>query len=109
MEKEIKFSIALDEKNIPEKIQWKATDTQDKLNECRAILISIWDHNQKGTLSFDLWTKDMTIEEMNLLFTQTLFVMADTYDRATQNHELTEELKTFAKSFGEKNKAIAKK
>jgi gliding motility-associated protein GldC len=109
MEKEIKFAIGLDEKNIPEKIHWRATDTQDKLNECRAILISIWDHNQKGTLSFDLWTKDMTIEEMNLLFTQTLFVMADTYDRATQNHELTEELKTFAKSFGEKNKAIAKK
>jgi len=109
MQKEINFSIELDEKSIPEKINWTATDTQDKINECRAILISIWDHQQKGTLSFELWTKDMTVEEMNVFFTQTLFVMADTYDRATQNHAQSEELKAFAKAFGEKNKAIAKK
>ena len=39
------------------------------------------------------------VDEMNDFFYQTLFGMADTYQRATKNAELAAELKQFAKDF----------
>ena len=47
-ETEIKFTIHLDNQNVPEKIVWDATDKpEDGFEETKAIGISIWDAKQK--------------------------------------------------------------
>ncbi len=106
----INVAISLDEKLIPEKIEWDATDSSvDGWKECKAIMLSMWDHKASSGLSIELWTKEMTVEEMNLFFFQTLMTMSDTFERATMNKESANDLKDFAKSFFEKIKAKEKK
>lgn len=61
----IQFEIDLDEKNIPTKIQWDATDKPDPgLTETKSISVALWDHKTKNTLRIDLWAKDMPVLEM---------------------------------------------
>ena len=41
---EINFTVELDEKNLPQKIEWDATDSNfDGRKECKAMMLSIWD------------------------------------------------------------------
>jgi hypothetical protein len=49
----------------------------------------------------------MMVDEMNDFFYQTLYGMADTYQRATKNTEVSNELKAFAKTFLKKATAAA--
>jgi len=96
----IQFNIQLDEQNIPDKISWNASDEETKGDkDCRAVMLALWDHQQKSGLSIDLWTKEMTVQEMNLFFYQTLMTMGDTFLRATQNKELSNEIQKFASDF----------
>ena len=46
----INFTIDLDSNNIPEKINWKATDAGNEKNDTKAVMISIWDSDQKSSL-----------------------------------------------------------
>jgi len=65
----INFTVTLDDKNIPDRIQWEATDAPDpNLSETKAISVAIWDHKQKNTLRIDLWTKEMPVDEMKRFF-----------------------------------------
>ena len=95
---EIKFTIELDEQNIPEKMNWQASDGDDRAHDCNAIMLSIWDRAEQNTLRIDLWTKDMRVDEMDNHFIQSLLLMAESYQRATKNPFVTEEMKRFCKS-----------
>lgn len=65
----INFTIELDDKNVPEKISWEATDSPDNnLTETKAISLSLWDDVQKNTMRIDLWTKEMPVDEMKRFF-----------------------------------------
>ena len=97
---QIIFDIELDENNVPEKLNWKSTDG-DGGGECQAALMSIWDPETANTLKIDLWTKKLSIDDMNILFHQTIHTMGDTYKRATGNEKLAEQMKEFARFFGE--------
>ena len=66
---EIKFIVSLDEKNIPEKIEWVAQDSLSQdLKESKSISLSLWDDNKKNTLRIDLWTKEMTTDDMKKFY-----------------------------------------
>ena len=102
---EIKFSITLDDKNIPETIFWEATDTQSKEQEkkqCKSIMVSIWDPKEKNTLRIDLWTKDMGVDEMHAHFFQTLATMAESFQNATGNTEVLKDMQEFCDNFSKK-------
>ncbi len=100
---EIRFKITLDENNVPADIKWQATDTQNQdLRDCKSIIVSIWDAQQKDTLKIDLWTKEMTTDEMHSHFFQTLLSMADSYQRATKNPFVKEDVKAFAQELAKK-------
>jgi len=100
MKSTINIQVELDEEKMPELIEWNAPDGGvDGLQKAKAILLSLWDGDEKSALRIDLWTKKMMVDEMNDFFYQTLFGMADTYLRATRNEELAGELKAFAKDF----------
>ena len=99
----IQIDIHLDEKKMPEQINWSASETgSDKVQRAKAMCLGFWDGMEKNTLKIDLWTKDMMVDEMGDFYYQMLMTMADTFNRATKQEELSEELKTFARSFFKK-------
>jgi gliding motility-associated protein GldC len=100
---EIRFKIGLDSQNVPLDIKWQATDsTNEELRDCKSIMLSIWDAAQKETLKIDLWTSQMTTDEMHSHFFQTLLSLADSYHRATHNPYVKEEVKAFAEQLAKK-------
>jgi gliding motility-associated protein GldC len=99
----ITIDIQVDENKVPQNISWNATDsTTDKAQQAKAVMISFWDGTDKTALRIDLWTKEMMVDEMADFFYQTMMTMADTYNRATKQTELVDEMKIFAKSFYKK-------
>jgi gliding motility-associated protein GldC len=103
---EIKFTVSLDEGSVPYAIDWEATDAGEQGKPAKAIMLSMWDPEEKGALRIDLWTKEMSVEEMNHFFYQTLMTMADTYERATNNKEVSLMLKEFTIGMGKKTHVI---
>ncbi len=106
----ITINVELDKDKVPEQISWKASDTTiDHAQVAKAMMIAFWDGADKSALRIDLWTKEMMVDEMADFFYQTLMSMADTYDRATHQHELVNDMKEFAKTFYQKFRAIQMK
>jgi gliding motility-associated protein GldC len=100
---EIKFTVQLDDKNMPKKIEWEATESDIKgKRECNSMMLSIWDKEEKATMAIDLWTEEMLVDDMNIHFHQIFDKMADTYKRATGNNEVSGMIKKFSKDFAEK-------
>jgi gliding motility-associated protein GldC len=96
----ITVNVTLDENKLPETINWSASSSEaENPQDAKAFMISLWDGAERNALRIDLWTKKMMVDEMNDFFFQTLMTMADTYKRATNNDALSEELKSFSKSF----------
>ena len=97
---EIKINVELDDNKMPVKIAWGATDAGfDGKKHAKTLMLSLWDEKENVTLGIDLWTKEMTVEEMNLHYHQMLFKMADTFERATLNTEAANLLKDFSSEF----------
>jgi gliding motility-associated protein GldC len=102
-ESSIKVDIILDEHKVPQNIEWAASDsTADMKQQAKAMMLAFWDGTDKSALRIDLWTKEMMVDEMADFFYQTMMGMADTYLRATQNQEMTADMKNFAKDFYKK-------
>ena len=100
---QINIQVVLDEDKMPETLHWQAPDGGvPELQETKAMLLGLWDGQEKSALRIDLWTKKMMVDEMADFFYQTLMGMADTYNRATKNGELAKEMKAFATSFHKK-------
>jgi gliding motility-associated protein GldC len=96
---ELHFSIELDDKNIPDKIFWLATDNnpEEKINETKGIAVSIWDHESKNTMKLDLWTKEMQVDEMKKFCIETLVGMGETVRGATGDEFMANEIAALAK------------
>lgn len=99
---EITLKVALDENRVPEKLHWSAQDGGIENQEARAMLLSVWDHNNKESLKIDLWTKDMPVDEMKIFFHQTLVALSGTYFKATQDDKMRDTMKDFCDYFAEK-------
>ncbi|MFN4972245.1 MAG: gliding motility protein GldC [Bacteroidota bacterium] len=100
---DITFTVNLDKENLPINIQWQADDADfEGKQEAKAVILSIWDGLQQNALRIDLWTKDMNVEEMNHLLFQTFATLADTFERATDNKEVAEEIRDFVHVLGHK-------
>lgn len=100
---EIKFTVSLDEDKVPVKLEWEASDSgMEGTKVCNATLLTIWDPNENTTLRIDLWTKDMLVDDMKRFFYENFFTLADTYQRATNDSELSAEIKKFATEFAKK-------
>ena len=88
----ISFEIDLDKNNLPDKIQWKASDTSNIPNNTKAIAISLWDAGQNNTLKIDLWTKEMRIDEMDKFIVDTLGGLSQTLLNATGDSYISESI-----------------
>ncbi|MEO5572475.1 MAG: gliding motility protein GldC [Bacteroidia bacterium] len=104
---DIKFTISLNDRNHPETIQWEAKDSgSEGVKPCKAVMISLWDSQDNGTLRIDLWTKQMMVDEMQRYFYETFISMADTYERATNEKEIAINIREFAIRFGKETKVL---
>ena len=107
---EIKFNVTLDENKLPENITWKASDAgMEKDENCKAIMLAVWDPKTESTLKIDLWTKDMQVDEMKKFFHQTLLSMSDTLKRSISEDKMAADMKDFCDHFAEKLEILQKK
>ena len=104
---EIRFTITQDEKKIPQKNEWSASDA-NKESTSKAIMIALWDDQENTTLRIDLWTKEMMVDEMKQFYHQNLLSMADSFERATGEVEAAKAMRHFAQEFGERLKLVTK-
>ena len=106
----INFKIELDKDNIPDKIQWSATDASSKEQmEAKAIMISVWDDKKKESLGIDLWVKSTLIGDMNAFFYHTFARMSEAYERSTQNKKIAKMILQFSENFANEVEKEAKK
>lgn len=99
---EIKIDVSLDENKVPEKLFWSADDGGVKDMEAKALLLSVWDSNNKDTYKINLWTKEMPVNEMIQFFHQTLVAMTDTFETATSDDKMSATMRDFCDYYAEK-------
>ncbi|MEZ4799037.1 MAG: gliding motility protein GldC [Flavobacteriales bacterium] len=97
----IKFEIDLDENNVPEKIMWNAKDN-GKTAEAKAMIISVWDKEERNTLRIDLWNKEMEVDEMKRFVHQTILTLADSFEKATGEKKMADTMRDFCDYYAEK-------
>jgi gliding motility-associated protein GldC len=105
---EINIEITLDENKVPEKLMWSAPDGGVENEETKAVMVNVWEPKAQELLRIDLWTKDMPMDEMKKFYYQIYMSMAESYNRATNEEEMTTDMKDFARYFGEKQNVIRK-
>ncbi|MAP01516.1 MAG: gliding motility protein GldC [Flavobacteriales bacterium] len=99
----------LDENQIPEKISWESINGSEKVtHEAKAAFLSFWDKSDNNAMSLNLWTKDISIEEMSKFYFQTFITMADNFEKSTSEDQLALAIRDFADFFGEKMGIIPK-
>ena len=99
---EIRLAVQREDDEVTQ-IQWEADDAPEPgTQDAKAMILALWDPVARNSLRIDLWTRDMTIDDMNDFFFQTLLSMADTYQAATNNRDLMADMKIFAREFAEK-------
>lgn len=81
----------------------------EKDRECKAFFMHVWDTATTQAMQIDLWSKEMTIEEMNHFMFQTLATLGDVYRRATGNQQSAEDIKNLAFKFAQDNQVMKKK
>ncbi len=98
---EIKLTIDLDGDKLPTRIAWQASEAENPApTNCQSAMLSLWDSESKTTASIDLWTREMTIDDMNLHVYQVIHKLADTYWRATKDKDIADVIHEFGDGFG---------
>ncbi|NND35403.1 MAG: gliding motility protein GldC [Saprospiraceae bacterium] len=105
---QISINIELGDDKIPEHISWSAPDQNQLDQPVKAMLLSLFDGQNKQTLKIDLWTKEMQVVEMDRFFYQTLRSMTESYFKATNNQSMARAMQQFVQYFGEQTEIIPK-
>ncbi len=89
----IQLHIQLDDNNVPEKIEWDATDKPEEgLSESKSISLALWDHDHKSTLRIDLWSKDMPVDDMKRFYVDCIGGLSQSLLRATGDEFMAGEM-----------------
>ena len=104
MNQTLEFKIELDENHLPLNIKMLTSNVEDDEDNIKALMISAWAAKTQETLRIDLWTKDMPVNQMFILYHQTLMGMASTLEKATGHDRLAGALKDYCDFFAEQTK-----
>ncbi|MBL17681.1 MAG: gliding motility protein GldC [Crocinitomicaceae bacterium] len=102
------IDVSMDDNLIPESIEWKSSQENKPSQIASAALIYFWDAKKNETFNLDLWTKEMSVEEMNKMMFQTLMTLANTYERATSEDQMANAMRDFGQFFGERTEILPK-
>lgn len=98
----INITVDTDENKVPEHIEWSASDADILNRRAKAMILAMWDDEDRTTLRMDLWDKDMDVEAMKFFVHQTLLTLADSFERATGEDKMAATLRDFCAYFAEK-------
>ena len=98
------FEVELDENHLPVSIETNASDVAVNQKDIKALMISAWAAQNKETLRIDLWTKDMPINDMFILYHQTMIGMAVSLEKATGHEKLAGSLRDYCNFFAEQTR-----
>ena len=104
MNQTLKFEIELDENHLPLNIEMQPSDGAANEKNIKALMLSAWAAKTKETLRIDLWTKDMPVNEMFVMYHQTMTGMAATLERATGHDKLAGALRDYCEFFADETK-----
>ena len=104
MKQTLKFKVELDENHLPVNIEMNASDVDANESDIKALMISAWAAQTKETLRIDLWTKDMPINDMFIMYHQTMMGMAISLEKATGHQKIAGALRDYCEFFAEQTK-----
>lgn len=96
---EINFKVLVDDDHLPVDIKWEASDANEK-SHAKSMMVALWDANENNTLRIDLWTKDMSVDEMKKFYHQNVMTLTDTYVRATSDEATAKKVKALFNELG---------
>ena len=101
MKQTLTFEVELDENHLPLNIKMNASDGAANEDNIKALIVSAWAAKTKETLRIDLWTKVMPVNEMFIMYHQTMIGMANTLEKSTGHDRLAGALKDYCEFFAE--------
>lgn len=101
MKQTLQFTVDLDENYLPLNIEMDSGDENEYERNIKALMVSAWAANNKETLRIDLWTKDMPVNEMFIMYYQTMIGMANSLEKATGHEKLSGALRDYCEFFAE--------
>jgi len=104
----ISVEVGLNAEQMPVQLKWNASDKPGPAEACKGMLLALFNEQTKETMKIDLWTQDLQVVEMDRFMYQTLRGLADTYNKATGNTELANQMQQFVFFFGQATGAIPK-
>ena len=91
----IEIQVTTDENKVPTEIHWTAPNEKIKGRSAKAMTVVFWDEENTSTMNMDLWTKEMSVEEMRHFVCQSMMLLADTFERATNDKAHAEAVRGF--------------
>jgi len=94
-ENKIEIKVETDENHVPTGIHWTAPNEKIEDRSAKAMTLVFWDEENTSTMNMDLWTKEMSVEEMRHFVCQSMMLLADTFERATNDKAHAEAVRGF--------------
>jgi gliding motility-associated protein GldC len=98
----IEIEVTTNENNLPEQIKWSAKEGGVDIADAEAMILSFWDQKANTAMRIDLWTKEFSVDDMKKFMHQTLLTMADTFEKATGEKNISEDLRDYCHHFADK-------
>ena len=93
MKQSLNFEVELDENHLPLSIKMSSSDGNAQEDHIKALMVSAWAAKTKETVRIDLWTKDMSVNQMFIMYYQTMLGMAGTLEKSTGHDKLANALR----------------
>ena len=106
MKQTLKFEVELDENNLPNSIKMLEDQENNSAIYLKALMIAAWDAKRKETLRVDIWTKDMPVNDMFILYHQNMMGMATSLEKSTGQDKLAQALRDYCDFFAKQTKIL---
>ena len=106
MKQTLKFEVELDANNLPNSIKMLDDQAKNSAINLKALMIAAWDAKRKETLRVDIWTKDMPVNDMFILYHQNMMGMATSLEKSTGQDKLAQALRDYCDFFAKQTKIL---
>ena len=96
-ENTITIKVSTDENHVPTDIVWSAEGGDIKNRCAKAMALAMWDDKDGATMNMDLWTKDMSVDEMKRFVCENMMTLASTLETATSDKGHAEAMRGFTR------------
>ena len=104
---EIKIKVGLNKDSLPVDLKWSVSaNSAQGVKDCKAFNLGIWDPVENNSLSINLWTNSMTVDEMNMHYVRNLLNLTKSYVDATKNPLAQNMMKTFCQNLMEETNKL---